>query len=211
MSSHYETLGVPEDADAVAIKKAYRRKARENHPDRQGGDHKDMVAVNRAYQTLSDPKRREHYDASGEDRPDGADINSAEMNAMQMVWSILSQVIDHVEDADWIDSCRKQLKDNIRGARRTVAELAKKQTRYERQMKKVRRKSEGENLVIMVWQQRIDSIISGVADGNEQIALAEKAIEMLNDYESPYEAPSQFQPMTIPQTLLEAMRKAQGL
>lgn len=35
--SHYDTLDVPKDADAAAIKRAYRRKAKEAHPDRSGG------------------------------------------------------------------------------------------------------------------------------------------------------------------------------
>lgn len=37
-TDHYETLGVPKDANAGDIKRAYRRKASEAHPDRHGGD-----------------------------------------------------------------------------------------------------------------------------------------------------------------------------
>src|ERR1700712_5607852 len=62
---HYAALGVAKDADAAAIKKAYRQLARELHPDKNPGN---TVAENRfkevseAYDVLSDPKRRSEYD-----------------------------------------------------------------------------------------------------------------------------------------------------
>ncbi len=64
----YEALGVSRDADAEEIKKAYRRLARENHPDANPGDAAaearfKEVAV--AYEILSDPQRRRQYDMYG--------------------------------------------------------------------------------------------------------------------------------------------------
>jgi DnaJ domain len=49
--THYDTLGVDKSADAATIKRAYRKKSREHHPDR-GGDTSQMIAVNRAFDTL---------------------------------------------------------------------------------------------------------------------------------------------------------------
>ena len=62
---YYAALGVPKDADAAAIKKAYRKLATELHPDKNPnnsqaeGRFKD---VSEAYDVLSDPKRRAEYD-----------------------------------------------------------------------------------------------------------------------------------------------------
>lgn len=39
MSNHYDALGVPKNADPATIKRAYRRKSREHHPDRQSEGH----------------------------------------------------------------------------------------------------------------------------------------------------------------------------
>jgi WD40 repeat protein len=62
---YYAVLGVPADADEVAIRLAYRRLARRYHPDVAGeAGLARMQALNVAYQTLSDPQRRRAYDAS---------------------------------------------------------------------------------------------------------------------------------------------------
>ncbi|MFU8839264.1 MAG: J domain-containing protein [Nitriliruptoraceae bacterium] len=66
MSDLYELLDLPRDADADQVKRAYRRKAREHHPD-AGGDEEAFKAVTHAYQVLSDPTKRARYDRFGDD------------------------------------------------------------------------------------------------------------------------------------------------
>ena len=62
---YYKILGVAKDADATAIKKAYRKLAKDLHPDKNAGDKKiedKFKAVSEAYDVVSDPKRRAEYD-----------------------------------------------------------------------------------------------------------------------------------------------------
>lgn len=62
----YAILGVPHDADAAAIKKRYRKVARDLHPDHNVGDAKAeerFKEIGEAYAVLSDPERRKEYDA----------------------------------------------------------------------------------------------------------------------------------------------------
>jgi DnaJ-class molecular chaperone len=59
---HYETLGVSKDADLSEIKKAYRRLALETHPDKNNGDDTKFKCIQEAYETLSDPDKRNEYD-----------------------------------------------------------------------------------------------------------------------------------------------------
>ena len=65
---YYELLGVPRGADGAAIKAAYRRLAKECHPDRHNGCtnmEARFKAINEAYDCLRDPQKRAAYDRFG--------------------------------------------------------------------------------------------------------------------------------------------------
>lgn len=65
---YYELLGVSRAADDATIKSAYRRLAKEHHPDRKGGckqSEAHFKAINQAYDVLKDPQKRAAYDRFG--------------------------------------------------------------------------------------------------------------------------------------------------
>ena len=65
MTNLYDTLGVAKNASADEIKKAYRKLAREHHPDASGGDEARFKEIQGAYDVLSDDEKRKAYDAYG--------------------------------------------------------------------------------------------------------------------------------------------------
>ncbi len=77
MRDPYDVLGVPRDADADTIKKAYRKLAKQYHPDLNPGDagiERKFKDVSVAHDLLSDPEKRARFDrgeidASGAERP----------------------------------------------------------------------------------------------------------------------------------------------
>ncbi|MDP3969788.1 MAG: DnaJ domain-containing protein, partial [Nocardioides sp.] len=70
----YDLLGVSRDADPDAIKKAYRRLARQLHPDVNPDPETQerFKEVSRAYEVLSDPDKRRQYDLGGDPFGGGA-------------------------------------------------------------------------------------------------------------------------------------------
>lgn len=71
----YEILGISKSADAAAIKKAYRKKAIEFHPDKNPGNkeaEENFKKAAEAYEVLSDPQKKAKYDQFGHQAFDGA-------------------------------------------------------------------------------------------------------------------------------------------
>jgi len=62
----YEMMGVPKTATTEEIKKAFRKKALKEHPDK-GGDPEKFKELTVAYDALCDPEKRKLYDKHGEE------------------------------------------------------------------------------------------------------------------------------------------------
>jgi len=62
MKNFYDTLGVTESASDKEIKEAFKKLAKQHHPDR-GGDEKKFKEINEAYDTLKSQDKRQEYDA----------------------------------------------------------------------------------------------------------------------------------------------------
>lgn len=83
---YYKIIGVNKDADAKQIRSAFRRLARQHHPDVNPGDPKAeerFKEINEAYEVLSDPEKRSKYDQLGQE------------------WSRWQQAGDPSGDFDW--------------------------------------------------------------------------------------------------------------
>jgi curved DNA-binding protein len=82
---YYEVLGVPRNASAEDIKKAFRKLALKWHPDRHKEGEREQAeatfkGINEAYEVLSDPEKRKRYDQFGQNWQHGQEFNPGPEN-----------------------------------------------------------------------------------------------------------------------------------
>ena len=97
----YSVLQISPTATAREVKSAYRRLAREHHPDRNPGDAEAaerFKVVAQAYQGLSDPLKRMEHDLAIRAREEAARRRAAQMEALaaaRMAWELRRQMAAH--------------------------------------------------------------------------------------------------------------------
>ncbi len=77
---YYNIIGVDKNASQEEIKKAFRKKAHQFHPDKKDGDEAKFKEINEAYQILGDEKKREQYDQFGDSAFSGQGFGGTGMN-----------------------------------------------------------------------------------------------------------------------------------
>ncbi|MEC9309238.1 MAG: J domain-containing protein [Chloroflexota bacterium] len=90
MPNYYETLGIHRNSDDKTIRQAYRRLAREHHPDVNQGDasaEEQFKAVNEAYSVLSDKDSRQKYDRYGDQWKQAGNFSSRQQHGTGMPFS----------------------------------------------------------------------------------------------------------------------------
>jgi molecular chaperone DnaJ len=90
MADHYETLGVSRSSNAEEIKRAYRKLARELHPDANQSDaaaEERFKSVTHAYEVLSDPQKRQRYDTFGDERAGAGAANFSDFGGISDLFS----------------------------------------------------------------------------------------------------------------------------
>lgn len=185
MTNHYETLGVPRDATPAQIKAARRRKASEQHPDREGGDTEGMAEVNRAYAVLANPDSRARYDATGEDPPPEQD------EAMAMLLSAFDQALRPDFDGNPVGEVRAGLQRHELRVSAELVRLAAERSRLLKRRGRVKTKGEGRNLYHMLIDGKVAGIEAVRVQGQRELETIGKALGLLDAYEGEDPPPQQ--------------------
>jgi DnaJ-class molecular chaperone len=189
----YVILGIDRTATPEEIKLAYRKRAKQTHPD-HGGSSKEFADVNRANQVLSDPKSRSRYDRTGtvDDEPDNA------MSApVGILWGLLQNVVaQHAAGqgadpctVDLVDALRKHLVQKIADMRRQAKESKQAAERIVKILRRVevrlKQKPKAKNADFLkksiLWQ--IASIERAMETNQGNVTAHEDALKILDDYE----------------------------
>lgn len=174
--SHYDALGVSKDATANDIKKAYRAKARETHPD-TGGDAAEFATVANAYEVLGDPERRLLYDATGRDR----EAPKIEDEAQSLLRQLFEHALLNISDVNILDFVKDQLNS---GVARYSNELDSFKRRHEKLLARRKRiKSKGPvNIAHQVIDAALLPLSHDIASADHSIKLGKLALKLLRSY-----------------------------
>jgi curved DNA-binding protein CbpA len=179
--NYYEILGVSQDATQAEIKKAYRRKSSENHPDK-GGDAETMAQVNRAYECLGDVGRRRIYDETGAD----GQPTDQDRDAVSDVLSLLLRLIDaHNIESDLVALVQEQIRSAITQQKSMRINIERKQERLRRAAKKLKHKNaaaDQHGLLTHLLFDRADSMDAEIEATKQNVERMERALALVSDY-----------------------------
>jgi curved DNA-binding protein CbpA len=203
----YQLLGIKRAATREEIRKAYRRKAKNSHPD-SGGSVEAFNALTAAHDVLSDTKRRERYDTTGQieqARPDNFDGSAIEVIAQKL--GLLIHAEQDVTALD-IDAVLAQtIRDDI-GLRKTnIANQQRAMERAAALRARVRRKGNGaDNALARVLDWHASSAKDSVRKNEDAVRAMERALEILDLYSFADERPAAPAEEEVSEALHDALR-----
>ncbi len=182
---HYDTLGVKPDASQDDIKKEFRAKAKECHPDHHPGDKEKEAAFKElsiAYGVLGDPDSRRQYDETGEAPP----INDILTEAYGMIVDVFQKVKEIQGDNIFHIDVFAEMKEFVASAQtefeQNIAKLERQIKRNNKLMKKISYKSGDQSflhIALVDENKQNDAQIAGMKRG---IEVMKKGLEVLDDY-----------------------------
>jgi curved DNA-binding protein CbpA len=175
MRKHYQTLGIDSDATQEEIKKSYREKSQQMHPDK-GGDHQEFVQVTEAYRVLSSPERRKRYDETGDS--EGPDINGKAMELAlrwftEAIRNPFEDVLDYIQERT--ETAIEESNASIRAHKQELEGIAVAESR-------IKARPEADFLGEYFKSVR-SGIERGIDEEREKIAMYQKIPEFFDGYE----------------------------
>jgi len=198
----YAELGIDRDADDSAIKKAYRKRAKETHPD-AGGDNAAFRRVELAYAVLSDKARRGRYDQTGVMQDDEPDV--LRRAALQIIEGHLCGFLNQYvgtgynphydprvrskESGDLLDWIADKIEREIAEARASINQGEKAIAFFRDMAARFVTKRGQDNFMRRNMEMQIRHNEQKLAMVHEGIPPRECALELLNDFTFRWEEP----------------------
>lgn len=174
MNDPYETLGVDKEASQEAIKKAFRRQAKEHHPD-ANGDPVKFDAITKAYRIIGDEEKRAYFDETGKEK----EQDRVEQMAVQMFCDAFFTVINRLgADVFYSDVFRvvsKELDSLLKKQKAKIKNIKENQENLEKLLKKVHKKKKSEQTPPVIESM----LIKAIGDSKALQANEEEGLQVL--------------------------------
>lgn len=167
----YQVLGVERTAPKEKIRRAYRRRAQQHHPDR-GGDPARMAEINQAYALLTDDSARERFDRTGE----AGVAQSLEAQARAAAFSAMNQIIEEAPDqVNPIEALRQALGNARNQAKVQASTCRGRRNRLEKRLKRMR---DG-GFFAGLFAEKIGALERAIAGAEDKVAVCQAALELV--------------------------------
>jgi len=178
-TSLYDDLELPKTCTSEEIKQKYRILAQLHHPDK-GGDVEKFKRMKLAYEVLSDPIKREHYDSTG-DHYNDVNLDSEVMGRLAVM---VSQFVQHInpEFDDLILKMRIEIRALQQLTTNAIVECNELIAKFNIISKKIRLKKEGENLLKLVVDKKVLGLHNEVINHKRGLIVFARMLEVLDDY-----------------------------
>ena len=175
----YTELDVPVNASLETIRQRYRTLAQMYHPDK-GGDEEIFKRIKLAYEILSDPVRRKQYDITGE-----TTTTNAKDEAVANIVQILLHVVPsfNVDQDDLIQIAEIETRTMLDLIHKDIGVTERYIINLEKVSKKLRIKTEGENLLNSFVLNQIQQRRQELLTFQHRVQVCNLMLEILKDYE----------------------------
>jgi curved DNA-binding protein CbpA len=175
----YDELELPKNCTSDEIKQKYRILAQLHHPDK-GGDAEKFKRIKSAYETLSDPVKREHYDSTG-DHYDDTNLDSEVYARLSNMVSQYSQQINPEFD-DLILQMKFDINHAQEQTNNAIISCNALITKLNIVANKIKLKKEGENLLKSFLEKKIKTHHNELVNHKRALIVFTRMLEVLEDY-----------------------------
>jgi len=174
----YDILEVDPSATMEKIRQQYKALSMKRHPDRSGTQ-EEFVALQQAFDILSDETKRREYDETGNIPGEAPDTTNEDLSRLMM--SLIDSI--DVDRVDLIGAMKKKMADAIESSQDVITELHKRIGKRNLAIKRLKRKGGGENILVAVLEQDIKRCDGAIQILHDDIAKARKLHDAIDGYE----------------------------
>jgi curved DNA-binding protein CbpA len=175
----YEELGLSSTCTADEIKQKYRTLAQMHHPDK-GGSEEKFKRIKLAYEILSDPVKRSHYDSTGEHYEESGIENEILSRLANMISFHTQQINPEIDDL--ILKMKFDIYEAQRNTTNAISECENTIRKLNIVSKKIKLKKEGENFLQAVVERKIIHTQTELAGYKRTMIVFAKMLDILENY-----------------------------
>ncbi len=178
-NTFYNELELPKNCTSDEIKQKYRILAQQHHPDK-GGDVEKFKKIKLAYEVLSDPIKREHYDSTG-DHYDDINLDTEVLTRLSVMVSQYSQQINPEFD-DLILKMKFDLHHAQEQTNSAIISCNALIAKLNIVAKKIKLKKEGENILKSFVEKQINIHHTELINHKRSLIVFARMLKILEDY-----------------------------